>query len=412
MSGQHLKLEGIGAFDAAVHCASVAAAERQHKIKSTGGGSNPSAGGNNAASSSRGPSTSLGELQDGAGANALEHAATAPTPTDDASSSAATAGPWPCPPSSTVPMHTESTSDADAPSPFMHGPPMWPYTPSGSETLAPHMEEHLMLQHLAQHQLQLPVPLMHQQHQQMQLQQQMPCMPQDSYTESILQQDSLAPGTPGPHDHPFISTSSFMAGPHSQPSSVPSMAMPSVISGLGSAVFRDLPLSDSTELLEEETAVHPQRRGTPVYHVAWDPGKVWRLSLPPARTHILCSILTIASTCVPCLPASPGFSSDESSPRNTVNIRANSGRRACRSPSRVSHVPGPDSLCGDEAIEGEHSFSGRLKTGVRTLAKKLASSLGRMVRHPDDHVFTFPDGQSSSSFVCGPLAPAAPQAQF
>ncbi len=26
MSGQHLKLEGIGAFDAAVHCASVAAA--------------------------------------------------------------------------------------------------------------------------------------------------------------------------------------------------------------------------------------------------------------------------------------------------------------------------------------------------------------------------------------------------
>jgi hypothetical protein len=33
MSGQHLKLEGIGAFDAAVHCASVAAADRQHKIK-------------------------------------------------------------------------------------------------------------------------------------------------------------------------------------------------------------------------------------------------------------------------------------------------------------------------------------------------------------------------------------------
>lgn len=33
MSGQHLKLEGIGAFDAAVHCASVAAADRQHKLK-------------------------------------------------------------------------------------------------------------------------------------------------------------------------------------------------------------------------------------------------------------------------------------------------------------------------------------------------------------------------------------------
>lgn len=33
MSGQHLKLEGIGAFDAAVHCASVAAAERQAKLR-------------------------------------------------------------------------------------------------------------------------------------------------------------------------------------------------------------------------------------------------------------------------------------------------------------------------------------------------------------------------------------------
>jgi hypothetical protein len=40
MSGSHLKLEGMGAFDAAVHCASVAAAERQQKVKksySTGG---------------------------------------------------------------------------------------------------------------------------------------------------------------------------------------------------------------------------------------------------------------------------------------------------------------------------------------------------------------------------------------
>ncbi|MEW5300094.1 MAG: hypothetical protein WDW36_003049 [Sanguina aurantia] len=33
MSGQHLKLEGTGAFDAAVHCASVAAADRVHKLK-------------------------------------------------------------------------------------------------------------------------------------------------------------------------------------------------------------------------------------------------------------------------------------------------------------------------------------------------------------------------------------------
>jgi hypothetical protein len=37
MSGSHLKLEGMGAFDAAVHCASVAAAERQQRLtKSTG----------------------------------------------------------------------------------------------------------------------------------------------------------------------------------------------------------------------------------------------------------------------------------------------------------------------------------------------------------------------------------------
>ncbi|KAL6759150.1 hypothetical protein V8C86DRAFT_1787232, partial [Haematococcus lacustris] len=36
MSGQHLKLEGMGAFDAAVHCASVAAAERQLKMRAGG----------------------------------------------------------------------------------------------------------------------------------------------------------------------------------------------------------------------------------------------------------------------------------------------------------------------------------------------------------------------------------------
>uniref|UniRef100_A0A383VPL8 RING-CH-type domain-containing protein n=1 Tax=Tetradesmus obliquus TaxID=3088 RepID=A0A383VPL8_TETOB len=49
MSGTHLKLEGMGAFDAAVHCASVAAAERQQKIKksySTGNlGSTPALAG-------------------------------------------------------------------------------------------------------------------------------------------------------------------------------------------------------------------------------------------------------------------------------------------------------------------------------------------------------------------------------
>lgn len=54
MSGTHLKLEGMGAFDAAVHCASVAAAERQQKVKksySTGNlGSTPAlAGGSDAA---------------------------------------------------------------------------------------------------------------------------------------------------------------------------------------------------------------------------------------------------------------------------------------------------------------------------------------------------------------------------
>lgn len=50
MSGQHLKLEGIGAFDAAVHCASVAAAERQHKIKSQGSTPASSAAGSPASS--------------------------------------------------------------------------------------------------------------------------------------------------------------------------------------------------------------------------------------------------------------------------------------------------------------------------------------------------------------------------
>jgi hypothetical protein len=53
MSGTHLKLEGMGAFDAAVHCASVAAAERQQKIKksySTGNlGSTPALAGGAAA---------------------------------------------------------------------------------------------------------------------------------------------------------------------------------------------------------------------------------------------------------------------------------------------------------------------------------------------------------------------------
>jgi hypothetical protein len=53
MSGTHLKLEGMGAFDAAVHCASVAAAERQQKVKksySTGNlGSTPALAANSAA---------------------------------------------------------------------------------------------------------------------------------------------------------------------------------------------------------------------------------------------------------------------------------------------------------------------------------------------------------------------------
>ncbi|PNH05678.1 hypothetical protein TSOC_008028 [Tetrabaena socialis] len=57
LSGQHLKLEGIGAFDAAVHCASVAAAERQHKLKSEGGA--PGEGGDGATAAG-GPTMTLG----------------------------------------------------------------------------------------------------------------------------------------------------------------------------------------------------------------------------------------------------------------------------------------------------------------------------------------------------------------
>jgi len=57
MSGTHLKLEGMGAFDAAVHCASVAAAERQQKIKkshSTGNLGSHIAANNTAAGSNGG----------------------------------------------------------------------------------------------------------------------------------------------------------------------------------------------------------------------------------------------------------------------------------------------------------------------------------------------------------------------
>uniref|UniRef100_A0A7S0RQR2 RING-CH-type domain-containing protein n=1 Tax=Chlamydomonas leiostraca TaxID=1034604 RepID=A0A7S0RQR2_9CHLO len=71
MSGQHLKLEGMGAFDAAVHCASVAAAERQHKIRSGGGASSgaPSAAGS--------PASSAGGAPPPAGAAAPDAAAPA-----------------------------------------------------------------------------------------------------------------------------------------------------------------------------------------------------------------------------------------------------------------------------------------------------------------------------------------------
>ena len=65
MSGQHLKLEGVGAFDAAVHCASVAAADRQQKLRrsqsagdvpaaAAAGGAGAGAGAGGAAAAGRG----------------------------------------------------------------------------------------------------------------------------------------------------------------------------------------------------------------------------------------------------------------------------------------------------------------------------------------------------------------------
>jgi hypothetical protein len=68
MSGQHLKLEGIGAFDAAVHCASVAAAERQSKVKS------PSEGGSDAGEGNGGGA----EAEDGEGMAGAEEAPSRP----------------------------------------------------------------------------------------------------------------------------------------------------------------------------------------------------------------------------------------------------------------------------------------------------------------------------------------------
>lgn len=98
LSGQHLKLEGIGAFDAAVHCASVAAAERQQKLKSVGGsgssggasptGSSGGAGSSNGASSPTAPGGSGGSASAASGGAGdddgssvpplLQHAASAP----------------------------------------------------------------------------------------------------------------------------------------------------------------------------------------------------------------------------------------------------------------------------------------------------------------------------------------------
>lgn len=88
MSGSHLKLEGMGAFDAAVHCASVAAADRQQKIKksySTGNlGSTPalangnvprSASINNMGSGAHSPSDAPATPPSAAGASAASAAA-------------------------------------------------------------------------------------------------------------------------------------------------------------------------------------------------------------------------------------------------------------------------------------------------------------------------------------------------
>lgn len=78
MSGQHLKLEGTGAFDAAVHCASVAAADRQQKLKKSSSCSNLMQGSSSASSSSTASTSAAasGGASGSAGANGR------PTPVD------------------------------------------------------------------------------------------------------------------------------------------------------------------------------------------------------------------------------------------------------------------------------------------------------------------------------------------
>lgn len=88
MSGHHLKLEGMGAFDAAVHCASVAAAERQHKAGQRYTGNGTRMGEEGAESSDEGEdttdllqSTLGGPIQRPPGARAAALAAAVPPPT-------------------------------------------------------------------------------------------------------------------------------------------------------------------------------------------------------------------------------------------------------------------------------------------------------------------------------------------
>jgi hypothetical protein len=92
MSGQHLKLEGMGAFDAAVHCASVAAAERQHKVKksySTGNlGAAVSAASNAAAAAAAGGAPAPG-LTRAASQQQLSTTAAAPAPPTPAANASA-----------------------------------------------------------------------------------------------------------------------------------------------------------------------------------------------------------------------------------------------------------------------------------------------------------------------------------
>jgi hypothetical protein len=141
MSGQHLKLEGVGAFDAAVHCASVAAAERtQNKARS--GGSTPAGSGGGAPPEGAG---SQGEPSEGAAPSQAaggqdEAGGATPSPSGTATHVGSTPAPLrPSPQqqqqAEDVDMHRAASSPhrqhALAPAPGTMPEPLAPATPPG-----------------------------------------------------------------------------------------------------------------------------------------------------------------------------------------------------------------------------------------------------------------------------------------